>query len=64
MRIEVDPGACTGHGRCYSLAPGVYEADDEGYCATRVLDVPPGLEEEAARGAANCPERAITVIHD
>ena len=42
MRIEVDVELCTGHGRCYSLAPEVYEADDEGYCATRQLDVPPG----------------------
>ena len=26
--------------------------------------VPPPAWQEAARGAANCPERAITVIHD
>jgi ferredoxin len=62
MRIEVDPEACTGHGRCYTLAPEVYEPDDDGYCATLALDVPPGLEEAARRGATNCPERAITVI--
>jgi ferredoxin len=62
MRIEVDSGACTGHGRCYSLAPDVYEADDDGYCATRALDVPPELEQQARLGATNCPERAITVV--
>jgi ferredoxin len=61
MRIEVDPEACTGHGRCWSLAPEVYEADDDGYCATRQLDVPPELEEQARKGAASCPERAIAV---
>jgi ferredoxin len=64
MRIEVDPGVCTGHGRCYTLAPDVYEADDDGYCATRSLDVPAGLEDQARSGAANCPERAITVVQD
>ncbi|MFP3900322.1 MAG: ferredoxin [Acidimicrobiia bacterium] len=62
MRIEVDPDACTGHGRCYTLAPDVYQADDDGYCATRVLDVPTGLEGQARAGATNCPERAIRVI--
>lgn len=62
MRIEVDPDVCTGHGRCYSLAPDVYEADDDGYCATRSLDVRPELEQQARQGASNCPERAITVI--
>ena len=64
MRIEVDAELCTGHGRCYSLAPEVYEADDEGYCATRSLEVPAGLEDAARLGAKNCPERAISVIED
>jgi ferredoxin len=64
MRIEVDPETCTGHGRCYTLAPDVFEADDDGYCATRSLDVPAGLEDQARLGATNCPERAITVVHD
>ena len=64
MRIVVDPDVCTGHGRCYSLAPEVYEPDDDGYCATRALDVPAGLEDQARLGATNCPERAITVTHE
>jgi ferredoxin len=64
MRIEVDPGVCAGHGRCYSLAPEVYEPDDDGYCATRSLQVPAGLERQARVGASNCPERAITVVDD
>lgn len=62
MRIEVDPDICTGHGRCWSLAPEVYEADDDGYCATRSLQVPVELERHARIGAKNCPEHAITVI--
>lgn len=62
MRIEVDPDTCTGHGRCYSLAPDVYEADEDGYCATRAIDVPPELEDQALLGVRNCPERAIRVV--
>ena len=64
MRIEVDHESCTGHGRCWSLAPEVYEADDDGYCATGVLEVPVELEEQARRAAASCPERAIAVFAD
>jgi ferredoxin len=64
MRIEVDAELCTGHGRCYALAPEVYEADDDGYCATLSLDVPVGLEGQARLGADNCPERAIAVVTD
>lgn len=61
MRIEVDHDACTGHGRCWSLAPEVYGADDDGYCSADVIEVPVELEEQARRGATNCPERAITL---
>lgn len=64
MRIEVNGDACTGHGRCWSLAPEVYDADDDGYCATRVIEVPLGEEAHARRGAASCPERAITILAD
>ena len=61
MRVHVDLAACTGHGRCYSLSPDVFRADDEGHCVLAAEDVPPGLEDQARRGAANCPEQAITV---
>lgn len=62
MRIAVDPERCTGHGRCYTLAPEVYEADEDGYCATREVDVPAALESQALVGVRSCPERAITVV--
>jgi ferredoxin len=61
VRVAVDEEACTGHGRCYALAPEVYAPDDRGHCEVLTPDVPPGLEEPARTGEANCPERAITV---
>ncbi len=61
MRINVDPTRCTGHGRCYSLAPEVFDADDDGYCATREREVPSALEDQAVKGVRSCPERAIAV---
>ena len=61
MRVHVDSEACTGHGRCYSLSPDVFDADDNGHCVLVVTDVPPDLEEQARIGMRNCPEQAITV---
>jgi len=40
MRIKVDEELCTGHGRCYALAPDVYAPDDRGHCLILVEDVP------------------------
>jgi len=62
MRIVLDEEVCTGHGRCYALAPEVYDADDEGHCLVRIIgDVPADLEAGARSGAANCPEQALTI---
>ena len=62
MRVILDRDRCAGHGRCYALAPHVFDADDEGYGLVIVADVPDEFEEEARRGALNCPEGAITVV--
>jgi ferredoxin len=66
MRVVLDAPACVGHGRCYALAPEVYDADDEGHCVLLFPDGPVPAEHEAkARlGAANCPEQALTVVED
>ena len=60
--VEIDGSLCQGHGRCYSLAPELFEWDpdtDHG----RVLDaVVLGERLDLARRIAReCPERAITV---
>ena len=61
MKVSVDSEKCTGHGRCYVLAPDVFDADDDGYSVVRSAEVPPELEGQARIGEQNCPERAITV---
>lgn len=61
MRITLDRTRCTGHGRCYVVAPAVFSADEDGYGVVRSEEVAPGEEQEARCGAANCPEDAITV---
>lgn len=61
-RVSVDPDLCTGHGRCYSLAPEVFDADDVGHCVVLVEDVSGELEGQAVVGEKNCPEQAITLL--
>ena len=62
MKIVFDRPKCQGHGRCYSLAPEVFESDDEGYAVLLCsVDVPAELEDAARLAADNCPEYAITV---
>ena len=60
-RVRVDPDLCTGHGRCYTLAPGVFDADEIGHSVVRVEDVSGDLEAQAVTGEQNCPEQAITL---
>lgn len=65
MKIVIDERRCKGHGRCYAIAPEVFEpADDDGHSGV-LLDELPGndadLLAQVAEARANCPERAITV---
>jgi ferredoxin len=68
MRVQIDPGRCQGHGRCYDLAPDLFGADDDGYATLTPLAadgaVPAGHEDDARLAAANCPETAITILEE
>ncbi|MGA7053385.1 MAG: ferredoxin [Mycobacterium sp.] len=59
--VSVDVDRCTGHGRCYTLAPGVFDADEVGHAVVLVGEVTGELEAQAVTGEQNCPEQAITV---
>ena len=62
MRIVYDREKCQGHGRCYALAPGLFDADDEGYAVILVSGDLAEVQVAAAQLAAdNCPEYALTV---
>jgi ferredoxin len=63
MKIYLDSGKCQGHGRCYALAPDLFDSDDEGYSVLRIdgAEVPAGMEGAAQLASDNCPEYAITV---
>lgn len=65
MRIVLDSNKCQGHGRCYALAPQLFEPDDEGFAVLRCDgEVSADLEDEARLAADNCPEYAIEVRGD
>jgi ferredoxin len=60
MRVSVDASSCMGHGRCYDVAPGLFEDDDDGYSVVKGDGRVPPREAGAARLAARlCPERAV-----
>lgn len=61
MKLRIDADACTGHGRCYSLAPELFDADEYGHGTVLGDRVPDALQEQARVAVANCPERAITL---
>ena len=60
-RVSVDAERCVGHGRCYMLAPDVFDADEVGHSVVLVDEVSGELAEHAAIGEQNCPEHAITL---
>jgi ferredoxin len=61
MKLRIDADACTGHGRCYALAPELFDADEYGHGTLLVEgDVPANLEDQGRLAVANCPERAIS----
>lgn len=64
MEFRADPDLCVGHGRCWTVAADVYDADDDGFVIPRgvQVSVPPASEDLARKGARSCPEGAIDVI--
>jgi len=59
VKLTLDKDACMGHGRCYSMASRLFDADDEGHAVLLRAQVPT-TDEQAARDAqASCPEQSI-----
>ena len=62
MKIVLDGEACVGHGRCYALAPEVFEPDDMGHCLVAVAEPAGELVGPARAAVASCPEDALTIV--
>jgi ferredoxin len=66
VKVRLDQHACVGHGRCYAIAPEVFDADDQGHCVLRFADehVAAPLTAQARVAVANCPENALAADED
>jgi ferredoxin len=61
VRIVLDPERCQGHGRCYALAPDIFDSDDFGHCVLVAPEVPAGRHDDARSAVENCPEQALAL---
>ena len=61
MKVRIDDQRCTGHGRCYSVAPELFEANDEDGYGLVIGDgtVTEDQRPIATKAVNNCPERAV-----
>ncbi|WP_315116725.1 ferredoxin [uncultured Clostridium sp.] len=60
MKAHVDKDTCIGCGLCPSIAPDVFEMDDDGKAIVTVDQVPDGSEDAAKESADSCPTNAIS----
>jgi ferredoxin len=65
-KLSVDESRCTGHGRCYTVAPKLLSDDDEGFVSLRgsSMEITDDQLDDAEEAVAACPERAITLTRD
>lgn len=62
MRVTIDHERCQGHGRCFSIAPDLFDSDELG----NGLVMGDGAVREdqldlASLAVANCPEGAVSL---
>ncbi|HSW11995.1 MAG TPA: ferredoxin [Solimonas sp.] len=61
MKIRIDKASCVGNARCAAVSEKLFPLNEDGYIAVSEIDVPPGQEQLARRGARACPERIIVI---
>jgi ferredoxin len=59
MRIMVDRTRCTGLGMCESVAPEVFEVDDDGDLELKATSVPEDHLAAVRQAVACCPNEAL-----
>jgi ferredoxin len=58
---QVDPSLCEGHGQCLIAAPGLFDADEDGYSHVAIDPLSDDLRDSAERAMRACPAGAITI---
>lgn len=64
MKIKVDRDKCTGLGICESLAPDVFEVNDDGDLVLITDTVPEGQLDDVEEAVAGCPTEALSLETD
>jgi ferredoxin len=62
VRVRIDADLCQGQGRCFSIAPNLFDFDDMGNGVVKgdgTLDAQTLPQAQLAQ--ANCPEHAIFI---
>jgi ferredoxin len=62
VKVSIDAERCQGHGRCFSLAPALFDSDEIGNGVV-IGDgsVSADLVDLARLAQSNCPEHAISI---
>lgn len=61
MKAAVDKDTCIGCGLCPTIAPEVFDMDDDGKAHTIVDEVPDNSKDGAKEAETSCPVAAISV---
>jgi ferredoxin len=61
MLIAADKDRCIGAGQCMSVAPDVFDQDDDGVVEVLDAEPEPDRENAARRAALACPVQAIQI---
>jgi ferredoxin len=64
MKIKVDFDLCDSNGLCESLAPDVFELDDNDFLVVRQEEIGDDQLDQVRRAVAACPKLAIALIED
>ena len=60
-RLEIDASKCEGHGRCYDIAPDIFEDDEDGHGSVIAgIDLASVDQKRVLEVVRQCPERAVT----
>jgi ferredoxin len=64
IKVRVVPERCQGHARCFSIAPAIFELDEQGYIGFEQKEISPEQKELAAEAVSACPEMALELVEE